>query len=317
MKLFSPAARLHPRPLSVLGLVLAGSLLGACSIKQMAVDMVGDALSSGGGTFTSDPDPDLIREALPFGLKMYESLLAQSPEHEGMLLAAAKGFAGYGYLLQKNADKLADADLTRARALRERSSKLFLRGRDFALRGLELSHPGIVTALYHDSDTALATTTLEDVPYLYWAGAAWAGALSADKGDLHLIAELPIAGALMARVLALDEGYDEGAAHEFFVSYEGARPGGSRAAARRHYARALELSDGARASLHVALAEAVSIREQNLTEFRTLLDAALAVDPDRRPRARLVNEVARDRASWLRSRIPLLFVVADNGEKRS
>ena len=299
MKLFSPAARLHPRPLSVLGLVLAGSLLGACSIKQMAVDMVGDALSSGGGTFTSDPDPDLIREALPFGLKMYESLLAQSPEHEGMLLAAAKGFAGYGYLLQKNADKLADADLTRARALRERSSKL------------------IVTALYHDSDTALATTTLEDVPYLYWAGAAWAGALSADKGDLHLIAELPIAGALMARVLALDEGYDEGAAHEFFVSYEGARPGGSRAAARRHYARALELSDGARASLHVALAEAVSIREQNLTEFRTLLDAALAVDPDRRPRARLVNEVARDRASWLRSRIPLLFVVADNGEKRS
>ena len=278
--------------LAALALVLAGAILGACSIKQMAIDMVGDALSAGGGTFTSDPDPEFIREALPFGLKMYESLLAQSPEHEGLLLAAATGFAGYGYLLQKNSDKLADTDLARARALRERSSKLFIRGRNFALRGLALSHPGIVEALYHDSDTALASTTLEDVAFLYWAGAAWAGALSAAKGDLHLIAELPIAGALMARVLALDESYDEGAAHEFFISYEGARPGGSRAAARRHYARALELSDGARASLHVALAEAVSIREQNIGEFRDLLDAALAVDLDRRPRARLINEIA-------------------------
>ena len=41
--------------------------------------MIGDALS-GGGVYTSDEDPELIREALPFGLKTYESLLDVSPD---------------------------------------------------------------------------------------------------------------------------------------------------------------------------------------------------------------------------------------------
>ena len=292
-------------------LIAAAVIIAGCSFKKMAANIVGDALSGGGGVFSSDEDPELIREALPFGLKTYESLLAVTPEHEGLLLAAARGFSAYAFLLLREADEVDAENLAKARELRARSRKLFLRGRDFALRGLKLNHPEVVTRLYKDAGPALADTEEEEVPYLYWAGAAWAGALSAAKDDLTLIAELPIAGALVRRALTLDETFNQGAAHEFFISYEGGRPGGSRTKAREHYRHALELSKGLRASVHLALAEAVSIKEQNLREFRALLSAVNEVDLEEAPNYRMVNTLARERAAWLEARIPELFLEAE------
>ena len=296
-------------------LALLSMALAACSFKRTAVNMMGNALAGGGGVYASDDDPELVREAIPFGLKTYESLLEVSPEHRGLLLAAANGFTGYAYLLQNEADELDATNLARARELRARASKLYLRGRDHALRGLEAEHRGFTVTLQRDSAGALAMTREKDVPFLYWAGASWAGALSAAKDDLDLIAELPTAGALMGRVLELDETYELGAAHEFFVSYEGGRPGGSVSEARKHYRRAFELSDGKRGSVHLALAEAVAVPEQNLAEFRNLIAAALAVDPERAPEIRLINTIARRRANWLQSRIPDLFVEAELTEE--
>jgi predicted anti-sigma-YlaC factor YlaD len=63
------------------------------------------------------------------------------------------------------------------------------------------------------------------------------------------------------------------------------------------------------------LAEAVAIREQKLTEFRFLLNAALKVDPDKVPEMRLANTVAQRRARWLETRIPDLFLQANGKEK--
>jgi predicted anti-sigma-YlaC factor YlaD len=291
-------------------------LFPGCSVKRTAVNIIGDALAGGGGVYTSDDDPELIREAIPFGLKTYESLLAVSPEHRGLLLAAARGFTSYAYLLQDEADRIDATDLAKARRLRHRANRLYLRGRDYALRGLEVNNSDFTTNLYTDRSAALAMTTEDDVKFLYWAGASWAGALSAATDDLNLIAELPVAAALVGRVLELDESYEYGAAHEFFISYEGSRPGGSVNQARRHYRRALEISEGSRASVHLALAEAVAIREQNLAEFQELVAAALAVDPDKTTPLRLVNVIARRRARWLETRIPDLFLQADEMEER-
>ncbi len=294
---------------------LAALLLPACSLKRTAVNVLGDALAGGGGVYVSDDDPELIREALPFGLKTYESLLAESPGHRGLLLAAAGGFTAYAYLIQDDADRLDATDLTRARELRARAHRLYLRGRDYALRGLEGAHPAFRARLKRDVPSALAMTTREDVPLLYWAGVSWAGALTAAKDDLGLIAELPIAGALVGRALELDERFELGAAHEFFIAYEGSRPGGSARQARDHYRRALDISGGRRASVHLALAEAVTVGAQDLAEFRALLAAAQAVDPDTDPHLRLANTIARRRARWLETRIPELFVGADQAEE--
>ncbi len=300
-------------PAALLSIWLVFALAG-CSFQKLAVDVVGDAMTGDGTAFTGDDDPELIREALPFGLKTYESMLEVSPEHRGLLLAAGRGFTVYAYLLQREADTLGAARLAEARALRSRAQKLFLRGRDYALRGLEAEHPRFREQLSADRGKALAATTRDDVALLYWAGAAWAGALGARKDDLELLAELPIAGALVGRVLALDEGFDHGAAHEFFISYEAGRPGGSTRKAREHYEKASRFAHGQRASIYVTLAEAVSVPEQKLAEFKALIAKAKAQDVDAYRPLRLSNVLARDRARWLESRIPDLFLDANLAE---
>jgi predicted anti-sigma-YlaC factor YlaD len=288
--------------------MMLGLLISGCSIKKSVVNSIGDALSGGGSVWMSDNDPELIKEALPFGLKTNESLLEISPEHLGLLQATAQGFAAYAFLLKQEADREEKDDLRRARKLRARSSKLFLRARDYALRGLETRHPGFSEGLKKDWRATLMHTDEEDVGLLYWAGASWAGALSVAKDDLTLVAALPIAGAMVQRVLEIDDAYGDGAAHEFFVAYEAGRPGGNIDDAREHYQRALELSGGERASVYLALAESVFVPEQNVKEFRAMLTRAGAIDPEANPESRLLNIIAQERASWLEERIPELFL---------
>lgn len=289
-----------------LALALAAVILGGC-IKTM----IANSISSSGTVFSSDEDPDLVREALPFGLKFQESLLADLPKHRGLLLALARGFTAYAYLIQQEADEIDKADYRRARVMRARARDLYIRARDYALRGLGVEHAGFGARLREDHAAVLAKTGGDDIEFLYWAGASWGAALGVAKGDLELVAEVPLAEAMVKRVLEIDETYDRGAAHEFLVSYEGSRPGGSAEVARSHYDRALELSGGTRASTYLALATSVVLSEQNLTEFRMLIALALAVDLSAAPELRLVNTVSHRRALLLQSRISDLFIDAE------
>ena len=102
-----------------------------CSLKRYAVNQVGNALASGGSTFARDDDPELVRAAVPFSLKLMESLLAESPRHRGLLFATSSGFTQYAYaFIQQDADELEDKDLAAAKALRVRAKRLYLRARD-------------------------------------------------------------------------------------------------------------------------------------------------------------------------------------------
>ena len=108
------------------------------------------------------------------------------------------------------------------------------------------------------------------MPLLYWTGAAWSLAVASSPDDPALLADLPRCEALMRRALALDEGYDDGAIHEYFVAFEGGRPeamGGSVERARSHLERAMELSGGRKVSPLVTFAETVSVRTQDRKGF--------------------------------------------------
>ena len=107
-----------------------------CSVKRIAVNTVGDALAGSGSVFSSDDDPELVRDAAPFSLKLMETLLAENPEHEELLLATASGFTQYAYaFVQQDAERMEDEDFERAEELRARSRRLYLRARRYAMRG--------------------------------------------------------------------------------------------------------------------------------------------------------------------------------------
>jgi len=57
----------------------------ACSLKKLAMNQVANALTGSGSStvFTGDNDPELVGDALPFAIKMYESLLAAEPAPPG------------------------------------------------------------------------------------------------------------------------------------------------------------------------------------------------------------------------------------------
>ena len=56
-------------PLSAMAVMVLAVLLAACSPKRLAVDLVGSAMVGGSDSYATDNDPDLVKEALPFGLK--------------------------------------------------------------------------------------------------------------------------------------------------------------------------------------------------------------------------------------------------------
>jgi len=298
------------KPLIALAMVALGS---GCSIKRFAVNQVGNALASGGATFTSDDDPDLVADAIPFGLKMYESLLAESPRHAGLLLAAAQGFTEYSFaFVDSRIDEAKEENLGRANALRDRARRLYLRAWRYGMRGLEARHRGFGAALDEDAATALARADKRDVPMLYWTAAARGLAISLSKDNPEMIAELPLVEMLVERVAQLDEGFENGAVPEFLITFEAARTDLSaeeqRQLMRRHFERALELSHGKRAGTYVSYAENVCLPAQNSVEFKTMLQKALAIDPDSDPEHRLANLVAQRRARWLLGHLDELFL---------
>src|SRR5258708_2286068 len=133
---------------SIAPIVILITTIPGCSIKKVAINKLGDALAGSGATFSSDDDPELIERAVPFSLKLIESLLAESPNHRGMLIAASSGFTQYAYaFLQQRADEAEDKDLARATALRGRARRMYLRARGYGIRGLAVKHRGFEAAL--------------------------------------------------------------------------------------------------------------------------------------------------------------------------
>ena len=301
------------RMLSCLG-VLAWIAGSGCAIHSYAVNQLSNAVSRSGAVFASDDDPDLVKAASPFSLKLIESLLTEKPRHRGLLLAATSGFTQYAFaFVQEDADETEAHDLTEAEALRARARRLYLRAQGYGLRGLEAGHPGFSNALLAHPTVAVQSATKQDVPLLYWTACAWAGAISLSKDNPDLVAQVPAMEALIDRALELDESFDLGAIHGFLIAYEMSRQGAAgdpAARARQHFERAMALSGGNEAAPLLAMAESVAVQKQDVKEFDSLLQQALAINPDAHPETRLVNLVMQRRARWLLSRKSDFFLMA-------
>src|SRR5690242_17332897 len=78
----------------VIFIMVAASACGL--VQRKAVGMVASTLAASGDVFTRDDDPELVGEAIPFGLKLYESLLDSAPKNKDLLIATCSNFTEYG-----------------------------------------------------------------------------------------------------------------------------------------------------------------------------------------------------------------------------
>jgi len=297
-----------------IGLVALLSL-GSCSLEKVAMKKVAGMLSgsSSADVFSSDNDPDFVGEALPFAVKLYESLLGSIPEHAGLRLRT-----GSLYIMYANAFVQTPADMTPRRELETkefllaRAKNLYLRGRDILFVGLEKRNPLIRKQLKERKyKEAMAPFKKEDVSLLYWTAVGWVAAFSVNPFDMTLGQTLPQTAAMMVRVAELDPGFNQGALHVFYVSYYGSLPdymGGDAAKAREHFAKAQAIAGKKDTSALMALATTVSVKEQNAGEFKKLLGQVLEFDPDKSPENRLVNILNQRKARWFLAHIDDFFI---------
>lgn len=275
----------------------------------MAVKTVANTLSETGDVFSRDDDPELVRDAIPFALKLYESLLDSVPNHAPLLVSTCSGFTQYAYaFVQTEADMIRQEKYEEATALDQRALKLYLRGRDYCLRALELRFPGVRDRMLADAPAALARAEKKDVPLLYWTAASWGSAIALAPDRPELLIDFPSVRALIDRAEALDETWGKGSIHEVLITLESLEAlGGSQDKARKHFARAVELQGGKSPAPYVALALGVSVAKQDRAEFEKLLNQALSLDPEGDPSNRLVTLIAQRRARSLLANASSLF----------
>jgi predicted anti-sigma-YlaC factor YlaD len=283
--------------------------LAGCSLKTIAMRSLADTVAEPGGVYNRDDDPELVKDAIPVMLKIMEQLADGLPDHKGIHLALTRTFTAYSVgFIGDEGDRLNETNVERARVVYARAKRMSLRARGYGLKGLEIAVPGFTAAFNSTSREAraasLAKVQKADVALLYWTGAALGSAISVAKDDMALVGELPKVEQLMKRAIELDEAFDEGALHEFYISYEGAK---DPKAAAKHLQRARELSKNKKLAPLVSYAEAVCVETQNKKEFTRLLNEVVAFDADADAEHRLVNTLAQRRARWLLSRTSDLF----------
>jgi predicted anti-sigma-YlaC factor YlaD len=294
-------------------------VLLSCSINRFVINKMSDALTGDGQNevFMGDPDPELVGDALPFAIKMYETLLANNPDHQGLILTTGSLFIMYANaFVQGPAETLPPEAYREKQAQMERAGRLYRRGAAIIETGLEKKFPGWKDARGNPEKLAAFLEPLkkEDIPLLYWDAAGILSAYALNPFDLDLGMRIPELSALIARAYELDPDYNFGTLDEFYLLFYASLPegmGGDMEKAEFHYKKALEKSKGLTAGPYVSYAKAVAVPAQDYERFKSCLEAALAIDTETESANRLVNIIAQNRAKYMLENAAEFFAELD------
>jgi hypothetical protein len=276
----SPAGSIFGR---VACLCLVGVLVTGCSSL-----IGGKAAETLAAAILNQDDPVLVESGVPAYLLLLDGLISQSPDSVALLSAGAQLFALYGSRF----------------APPERAVTLTAKARRYGERAICLAHEPACQwrgAAYERIAEELEGVDDKDIGPLYSYAVSWLSYLDATSEDWTAVAELPWVEAVLARALALDETYENGALHGYLGILNSLRPpalGGKPDLARQHFERALALSGGRDLSIKVEYARRYArlvfdqeLHDRLLTE---VLDA-----PADAPLYTLFNVLAKQEAQTL------------------
>jgi len=296
--------------------------LGACSLNKLVINKVSDALTGdGAGTvFTGDDDPILVGDAVPFAIKLYETLLDKNPNHPGLIVTTGSLFIMYANaFVQGPAEMISQDQWEERRSQLDRARKLYLRGAAILERGIKNKFPRMLDE-WGPGDSAAFTNALsrmrkEDIPLFYWYAAGTLSAYALNIFDISLGLRVPRLTAMMQRAYELDEHYNGSALDEFFLILYSALPegmGGDPEKALVHYQRALEKSKGNSTGPYLSYAQSIAVKNQDYESFKSNLEKALAIDPASDPSNTLVTVINQRKARYLLENAPEFFAEIEN-----
>jgi len=281
--------------------------LPSCSINKLAMNLVADALTGEGNAdvFTGDSDPELVGDAIPFAIKMYEALLSQNPTHQGLMITTGSMFIMYANaFVQGPSEMLPNSEWQAREEGAMRAKALYLRGYDILYNALETKYPGFKKAASDENalKTYLNKFKKDDVGTIYWAVAGGLSAYSIDIMDFYLSGRIPQWNAMIHRAYELDPDFGGASLNEFFIIFYASLPemmGGDKEKAKEHFNLTLKKTDGKSAGAYVSYAQSISIPDQDYDTYKDYLEKALAINPDDDVPTRLVNIISQRKARWL------------------
>jgi len=290
------------RILRVIALPLAAMLCG-CSVNTL----VANALTGEGSSavFTGDSDPELVGDALPFAIKVYEALLDSTPKHQGLMRVTGSLFVMYANaFVQGPAETLPQTEWQAREESLKRAKQLYLRGNAILYRALNQKYPGFNEAAAKEEtlQTFVKKFKKEDTALLYWAVAGGLAAFSLDILDFDLAARIPEWKLMIERAYELDPNFGGASLEEFLILFYGSLPelmGGDKERAKTHYQRALEKTGGNSPGAYISYAQSICVPARDYDTFKDCLEKALAINPDADPSTRLVTIISQRKARWM------------------
>ncbi len=215
-------------------------------------------------------DPETVRDGAPAYLLLMDSFVEGSPENGEILQAAAKLYAAYGAVFVEDS---------------ERAKRLSSRAHDYGKRALCIQHRpacewGNLT--YEDYEAALQELDARDVPALYSFALTWLVYIRAHSDEWDALAQLPRVEVVLYRIRALDASHERANIHLYLGILNTVRPpalGGQPEEGRRHFERALELSDGRDLGVKVEFARGYARLLYDRELHDRLLTEVIEADP--------------------------------------
>jgi hypothetical protein len=269
--------------------VAAAALLLSVGCSSMMSSATADLADSLTQAVLDQNDPETVRQGAPAYLLLIDGLIAEDPENVDLLLAGAKLYSSYAGAFVDDPD---------------RAARLSRKGRDYGWTALCRSNGrtcGIWSAPYEDFERVIDGMGAKDVPALYVAGAAWGSWIRSNTDDWAAIADKARVDAMMQRIVALDETYEDGAAFLYLGILATLLPesaGGRPEQGRANLERVIELSNGRNLTAKVLLARAYArlIFDQELHDQLCL--EVIEADPVA-PGLTLTNTMAQEEAREL------------------
>ena len=234
-------------------------------------------------------DPETVRDAAPAYLIMIDGLIEGNPDQEGLLLTGSRLYGAYVAIFVDDA---------------ERAKRLTDKAWDYSQRALCLEHPeGCKKCREPLAEYVEFLDTLDknDIAVLFSFGSSWASWIQTHADNWDARADIPKVQATMQRVIALDDGYQQGEPHMYLGVLSIILPpmmGGKPEQARAYFEHANALANGRNLMFKVVYAESYGrmLFDQKLHD--RLLNEVLEADPEE-PGLTLTNSIAQLKAQKL------------------
>ncbi|HHJ35885.1 MAG TPA: hypothetical protein ENJ87_08975 [Gammaproteobacteria bacterium] len=262
------------------GITSCGQLMSNAK-KEFAQDL--------SATILEFDDPETIKKGVPAYLILISSMIKGDPDNPDLLESGAQLYGAYA---SSFTDTEASKKALSRRAFDYASHAICVRDKNFC---------DAKSISYFEFEKRLDKVEKAQAESLFIFVSSWAGYIEANSSDWNAIAELPKVKAGIQCVLNIDETVSNGNAHLYMAVMESLLPptlGGKPELARKHFDRAIEISNGENLMAKVLYAEKYARmlfdRELHDKLLKQVIDADIGASDQV-----LVNAIAKQRAAEL------------------